>query len=115
MEKLQEHGIQLRNWGQGDHKALCPQCSHTRKNKRDQCLSVTIQPDGGAVWKCHNCEWTGGVRGEDYKSSYIPPKIKKRPSVRLVEPANIQISKEAMSWFGKRGISEKIFEYFGIF
>ena len=115
MEKLQEHGIQLRNWGQGDHKALCPQCSHTRKNKRDQCLSVTIQPDGGAVWKCHNCEWTGGVRGEDYKSSYIPPKSKKRPSVRLVEPANIQISEEAMSWFEKRGISEKTVEHFGIF
>ena len=48
MDKLAEHGIQLRNTKAGDHKTICPQCSHTRRNKKDQCLSVTIEGDGGA-------------------------------------------------------------------
>src|SRR3546814_10685228 len=34
-------------------KQICPQCSHTRKNKRDPCLSVTTV-SGGFLWNCHN-------------------------------------------------------------
>jgi hypothetical protein len=28
----------------GNRKTVCPKCSHTRKNKRDPCLSVKIEP-----------------------------------------------------------------------
>src|SRR5687768_4746869 len=41
-------------------KQLCPECSHTRRNKRERCLSVTAK-DGGFVWFCHNCNFTGGT------------------------------------------------------
>ncbi len=43
---LANHGIKLRSHAPGDHKTLCPWCSHTRKNKRDLCLSVTLKADG---------------------------------------------------------------------
>ena len=58
---LAEHGIRLARSTLGGHKALCPRCSHTRRHKRDSCLSVRIDSDG-IVWCCHNCTWRGGVR-----------------------------------------------------
>ena len=75
MEKLIDKGIQLRNWKSGDHKTTCPECSHKRRNKTDQCLSVTVESDGGAVWKCHHCEWSGAVAGSNFKidTSYVKP------------------------------------------
>lgn len=54
---LNQAGIQLRNIGAGNHKTFCPKCHHTRKNKHDQSLSVTVSADG-VVWKCHSCEWS---------------------------------------------------------
>ena len=40
-------------------KYLCPECSHTRKNKHDRCLSVTIKTEG-VVYYCHHCNQQGG-------------------------------------------------------
>jgi len=41
------------------YTTICPQCSHTRRKKRDRCLSVLI--DGrGVRWNCHYCQWKGG-------------------------------------------------------
>jgi len=59
MEKLLDKNIRLKSYAVGDYKTTCPECSHTRRNKTDQCLSVSIKDDGGAVWKCHHCEWSG--------------------------------------------------------
>jgi hypothetical protein len=53
-------GIEVRHARDGNHKLTCPKCSHTRKNKRDPCLSVTIT-GRQAVFFCHNCQFTGGV------------------------------------------------------
>ena len=58
---LYEQGIKINSNNIGNHKTICPQCSHTRRNKKDLCLSVKIDPDGGAVWKCHNCGWSGNI------------------------------------------------------
>lgn len=112
MKKLQEQGIALRSWRGGDHKTTCPRCSHTRKNKKDPCLSVTIEDDGGAVWKCHNCGWTGGVGSSD-RQSHAP--IRKKPPVRLVEPVMTDISDEVRHWLSRRGISTETAEHFGIY
>ena len=112
MQKLQDQGISLRSWRGGDHKTTCPKCSHNRKNKKDPCLSVTIKDDGGAVWKCHNCEWTGGFSNSDRQT---PSPIRKKPPVRLVEPATVEINAEVRAWLSRRGISQETAEHFGIY
>ena len=50
-------GINLKR-SQGSVKTKCPKCSHTRKNKTDDCLSVNI--DEG-LYNCHHCGWGGNV------------------------------------------------------
>ena len=75
-----------------------------RRNKKDQCLSVTVESDGGAVWKCHHCEWTGAIAGSNFKRDMPLPKRKeyKRPT----PPQNADAeSKSMFEWFAKRGIS----------
>lgn len=56
---LVKHGVQLANTSTGSRKTQCPQCSHNRKpkNRRQRCLSVTIQPDR-VLFNCFNCPWT---------------------------------------------------------
>lgn len=112
MQELLDEGIKLRDYRQGDHKVTCPQCSHTRRNKKDQCLSVTIKPDGGAVWKCHHCEWVGGTGGDNAREAqYIP-----RPTKRPKPPENADTKSEAMlAYLSKRGITEKTATDFGMF
>ena len=54
---LAEHRI-ARAGNKSAYVTVCPQCSHTRRKKRDRCLSVLI--DGkGARWCCHHCQWHG--------------------------------------------------------
>ena len=60
-EILSSFGIRLRSSHPGNHKTICPRCSHTRKHKRDPCLSVMIERDG-VVFNCHNCGHAGGRR-----------------------------------------------------
>ena len=55
---LLNEGIRLKSFNSGNHKVLCPRCSHSRKNKKDPCLSVTIDGDQ-AVYNCHHCMWSG--------------------------------------------------------
>lgn len=119
MEELRERGIALRNFAVGDHKTTCPQCSHTRKNKTDQCLSVTIEHDDGAVWKCHHCDWSGGIAGRSHRSgqeSYSAFKVKppeRKPSPVPPLPKS-SLDEHHYGWFAKRGISKETVDAFGI-
>ncbi len=98
---LQDFGIQLRSERAGDHKTLCPQCSSGRKpqNRRDPCLSVTIKPDGHAVWLCHNCDWSGTTIARRDAEPKIRPKL---PTSGLPE--------KVVNWFASRGITETTLE-----
>ena len=89
-EILEELGILLKR-SSGYVKTKCPKCSHNRKNKSDNCLSVDI--DQG-VYNCHHCGWSGNVRFEKKKEYIKPPKIAAEVNERVVE------------WFASRGISE---------
>ena len=56
-----EFGIKLPNYTLGNYKRTCPQCSHTRRKKDEQCLSVTIEVDH-VKFNCHHCEFNGGFK-----------------------------------------------------
>lgn len=109
MEKLLDKNIILKSYAVGDYKTTCPECSHTRRNKTDQCLSVSIKDDGGAVWKCHHCEWFGGVSNNNYKPS-IKKQFKRPEPPKKSDPENSRM----IEWFKSRGISQKTVEAFGI-
>lgn len=111
-EDLLNQGIRLRDYSAGNRKVVCPKCSSTRKHRTDPCLSVTVQDDGSAVWKCHNCSWAGGVRG-DARAWAEPrkPKIYKKPEV----PAAPTQPQRMLAWFERRGISADTVREFGVF
>lgn len=103
---LEEKGINLKGKSAGTHKMQCPQCSHTRKNKKDLCLSVNI--DEG-WWKCHHpdCNWSGKV----YQG---PAKIEKKEFKKPV-PRLEKLSKPILDFFEKgRGISNNTLLRFNI-
>lgn len=95
-DKLQNLGITLTKTG----KQTCPQCSHTRKNKTDPCLSVTYT-DTAVLYKCHNCGWSGVVY---YRDKFESKKNYKRPEVPKVKENLDQL----YNYFIKRGISPDI-------
>ena len=91
MKTFQDFAIDIGNKSNGKIKTQCPQCSATRKNKRDKCLSVDI--DKG-LFNCHNCGWSGTTKFEKKKEFVKPEKIKVNLTDRIIK------------WFSDRGISE---------
>ncbi|QDP54261.1 MAG: putative bifunctional DNA primase/polymerase [Prokaryotic dsDNA virus sp.] len=91
MKTFQDFAIDIGNKSSGKIKTKCPQCSATRKNKRDKCLSVDI--DKG-LFNCHNCGWAGTTKFEKKKEFVKPEKIKVNLTDRIIK------------WFYDRGISE---------
>lgn len=112
MEELREHGIHLKNLSLGNHRTTCPNCSQTRRKKTDPCLSVTLDDEGGAVWLCHHCDWSGNITG---RRDYFPTP-KQKPTFRVVkEPEDKSVSEQVIDWFAGRGISQDTLEAFGIY
>lgn len=58
---LNGNKIFLKSYQIGSHKTTCPRCSHSRKHKSDACLWVNVTDINLALWKCHNCYWTGSA------------------------------------------------------
>jgi twinkle protein len=100
-ERLLEHGIRPRHCRDSGQKLTCPRCSALRRNKADPCLSLTI--DGtGAVWNCHHCGWSGGIREGEGETR--PPRRRAAP----VRPAHAPgpLTPAALTWLAQRGISK---------
>ena len=77
IQKAKEEGLHIRNYSFGQHKEICPKCSHTRKKKSDMPLSLNIGTDS-ITWTCHHCNWQGGFNDKvnnvtSFQKS-IPPK-----------------------------------------
>lgn len=107
---LTQHGIRLRDFRTGSHKAICPQCSHLRRKKTDPCLSVTISADNRAVWNCHHCDFTGGAGGEYFRPS------REKKAYRKPERVQQPIKPDTLfAWFKSRGISQQVVERMGIY
>ena len=80
----------------GEVKTLCPKCSHTRKKKKDPCLSVNVET---GVAYCWNCEATS-VR--DKKSKAVTYDL---PPQRWEN--HTELSDKVVKYFSSRGISQK--------
>ena len=123
---LNDAGIKLSSYGVGNWKSTCPRCSHTRKKKRDPCLSITIAEDH-ALAHCHNCQWGERINDPDSRPQErprarrrrdqgdSPPKDPFRPSAKPVAPRRPSFTpgslpKGALEWFERRGISQATLE-----
>lgn len=90
-------GIDVPSHRGGECKTKCPQCSSTRKNKHDPCLSVNL--DTG-LFNCHNCGWSG-------TAEIKPRRPEIRHYTRPVAPKVIQ-SDDMLTWFAGRGITPEV-------
>jgi hypothetical protein len=61
-ELLNASGIFLPSYKTGRYYITCPQCSHTRSDKKAKVLGVTIEGDS-VHWGCNHCAWTGPEKG----------------------------------------------------
>lgn len=104
-EKLSNLGIKLRRRS-GTEKTTCPQCSESRRNKKDPCLSVNITE---GVYNCHNCGWKGNVKSFERKDSR---KNYQKPSQDMLK--QMELSEKVVKYFGDRGISEATLKKFFI-
>ncbi len=111
-QQLQDEGIQLRNYDEGQHKTTCARCSPERKNSRDPCLSVNIDTQG-ARWRCHHCQWEGNVWKESLQR---PPTIRKTAPKK---PSVIPNTKSIKGTWGEefftgRGLSLNVADEYGV-
>ena len=88
-EKLIEEGIRV-NSQQAQQKVTCPKCSHTRRNKQEPCLSVSLENDM-ALWHCHHCEWKGSVHDNIIQPNNFS-KFKKKATVTPFVPKKQTLS-----------------------
>ena len=111
-QKLEEQGITLRNYDEGQHKTTCPQCSPNRKNSRDPCLSVNIDTQG-ARWRCHHCQWEGNVWKESLQR---PPTIRKTAPKKPAQIPNTKSLKGTWGeiFFDERGIGMDVAQRYGV-
>lgn len=113
IRKLNEEGIYLKNYNNGQHKAVCPNCSNNRSKKYEECLSINIQHDC-VLWQCHHCEWKGAVH-EDVVGFNPRPKPKKNNVVPLNEYAQKTLSPKNFTWLKDRHISDETIKHFGLY
>lgn len=90
LQQLQDLGIVIKRQ-HGSTKTKCPKCSHTRRNKNDDCLSVNI--DEG-LYNCHHCGWQGNVIFQKKQEYIIPEKVK------------VNLTDRVVKWFAARAITE---------
>lgn len=97
-ELFLELGIETKRY-KGNDKVLCPKCSHTRKNKKDPCLSIDLETGD---YNCHNdCGFKGRVK------SFVPYEPKPKEYIRPVFNNNTSLNENIVKWFQGRSISQK--------
>lgn len=111
IEKINEAGITLNSYHQGSQKVLCPRCSHTRKKKKDPCLSIAIESDH-AIWNCHNpgCDFSGRVNANN-NTAQMPPIKKSKPPVAIKYNSDKTLPKGLITYFQSRGIGEDTLKF----
>ena len=96
-----DYGIDLKTSRvSGEVVTICPQCSHTRKKKKDKCLSVNLDKK---VWHCNHCGWSGALK-EQVKKEYFKPIFSNKTN----------LNEKELAWFANRGISQATLNHFKI-
>lgn len=91
--KYEDYGITLpNNKNAGEVQTTCPQCSETRKKKKDKCLSVQLDKQ---TWFCHHCGWKGYLK-PDKNIVYKLPEWKNKTDLNDL----------TVKWFETRKISQ---------
>ena len=103
MIDFMEHGIDVRDSTGVEAKALCPQCSHTRKKSTQKCLNVNTET---GVWHCWHCGWSGKAREPDRPA---PVRVQQQPKA-YTKPAALPLglTESARKWFEGRGITPEV-------
>lgn len=91
MSTFQDNGIEIATSGV-EVRAICPQCSHSRKKKSVKCLAVNTVEE---CWLCHHCGWSGSLKEKSHKT-FTDPKT--------------TLPQKVTEWFESRGIPEGILE-----
>lgn len=94
IQYLAANGISVRSLRLGQTYSTCPKCSHTRKKKKERCLSVLFDGDG-VTWYCHHCGWTRGSGTATYP---VPAKQRdETPPARFASVDDMHRTSEARS------------------
>lgn len=84
----------------GNVKCVCPKCRTSgRSHPEDRSLSVNLD---AAIWNCHYCGWSGGLKGYDRS------KISWKGKREYTKPNPIEdhgLSQKLINYFSLRGIS----------
>lgn len=102
--KLQTLGITLDRTG----KQTCPQCSATRHDKHDKCLSITYDRDA-VLYNCHHCGWSGAVP-YNFNENYRQTKVYTKPK----EPTKTENDLSLLVYFNGRKISKPTLDKYNI-
>ena len=73
MKSFKDFGIHVDESKPGEQKTPCPECSSSRKNKNEPCLSVNVCK---RTWYCHHCEWKGHLNGSNYDKGLPQSQLK---------------------------------------
>ena len=101
-DKLKDLGITLNKSG----RQTCPQCSASRKNNTEKCLTVTFDKDA-VLYNCHHCEWHGAV---PYRSKFESIKKYVRPN----PPKVVDDKAKLYRYFEKRKISKETLDKYKV-
>src|SRR5687768_17463544 len=75
---LNQFRITLWQHRDGNQTTTCPQCSASRKKKRDPCLSVKVDALGVQFF-CHHCGWKGGMFFDERARESQGPGLVRKP------------------------------------
>ncbi len=104
-DQLSNLGIKLRRRS-GQEKTTCPQCSESRRNKKDTSLSVNITE---GTYNCHHCSWKGSVK--QFQQKEMKKKFEK-PDQSMLK--SISLNEKVVAYSKARGISEETLKRFMI-
>lgn len=93
--------------GSGHYRWTCPSCSLDRRNKKAQCLSVSVDAEK-VVFMCHHCQRRGAVRLEEGEAK---PRTFVKGAVKSLAAKPVTA---AIEYLKERGIREQTIELFGI-
>lgn len=100
------HGIDVAGLRGVEAKALCPQCSHTRKKARQKCLNVNLET---GLWNCWHCGWSGKAFAPD-NAKRLPRVTREKPQKVYVKPevSQKELTPSAAGWLMSRGITPEV-------